>query len=76
MYVGVFLLIFGQAALFYSRAILIYAACFMTAVHCFVLLYEEPALRRKFGSSYEEYCCAVPRWIPRFRSTSIDKANC
>ena len=31
----------------------------------FVLLYEEPALRRKFGDSYEEYKRRVPRWLPR-----------
>lgn len=65
MYVGVFLAIVGQAALFHSAAILIYAAFFLTAAHSFVLLYEEPALRRKFGSSYEEYLRSVPRWIPR-----------
>lgn len=31
----------------------------------FVLLYEEPTLREKFGAGYEEYCRHVPRWIPR-----------
>jgi protein-S-isoprenylcysteine O-methyltransferase Ste14 len=33
----------------------------------FVLVYEEPVLRTKFGAEYEEYCRRVPRWIPRFR---------
>jgi protein-S-isoprenylcysteine O-methyltransferase Ste14 len=32
----------------------------------FVLLYEEPALGRAFGSEYEQYCRQVPRWIPNF----------
>jgi len=31
----------------------------------FVLLYEEPALRREFGKQYEEFCIRVPRWLPR-----------
>jgi protein-S-isoprenylcysteine O-methyltransferase Ste14 len=30
-------------------------------------LYEEPALKRKFGTTYEEYLKRVPRWIPKFR---------
>lgn len=34
-------------------------------VHLFVLLYEEPALRRKFDGDYEEYCRNVRRWWPR-----------
>ena len=37
-------------------------------VHLFVLLYEEPTLRRKFGADYEEYCRNVPRWWPRVRA--------
>jgi protein-S-isoprenylcysteine O-methyltransferase Ste14 len=33
-------------------------------VHLFVVFYEEPALRRKFGADYEEYCRNVRRWWP------------
>jgi protein-S-isoprenylcysteine O-methyltransferase Ste14 len=29
-----------------------------------VVRIEEPALRRHFGTTYEEYCKRVPRWIP------------
>lgn len=36
-------------------------------IHLFVMLYEEPTLRRKFGADYEEYCRNVRRWWPRFR---------
>jgi protein-S-isoprenylcysteine O-methyltransferase Ste14 len=36
-------------------------------VHLFVLLYEEPTLRKKFGAEYEEYCRNVSRWWPRVR---------
>ena len=35
------------------------------AFHCFVVLYEEPALTRRFGDAYRAYRDAVPRWIPR-----------
>jgi len=31
------------------------------------MLYEEWALRKKFGAAYEDYYKTVPRWIPRKR---------
>jgi protein-S-isoprenylcysteine O-methyltransferase Ste14 len=34
------------------------------AVHLFVLFYEEPTLRKKFGADYEQYCHNVRRWWP------------
>jgi protein-S-isoprenylcysteine O-methyltransferase Ste14 len=33
--------------------------------HAFVVFYEEPVLREKFGKNYEEYISKVPRWIPK-----------
>jgi protein-S-isoprenylcysteine O-methyltransferase Ste14 len=32
--------------------------------HLFVVLVEEPLLRRRFGAAYEAYCQAVRRWLP------------
>ena len=32
--------------------------------HVAVVRVEEPDLRRRFGSKYEEYCEQVPRWLP------------
>jgi len=37
-------------------------------VHLFVVLYEEPTLRKKFGADYEEYCRNVHRWWARARA--------
>jgi protein-S-isoprenylcysteine O-methyltransferase Ste14 len=34
-------------------------------VFLFVVLYEEPTLRRKFGEQYDLYCRNVHRWLPR-----------
>jgi len=34
----------------------------------FVGFYEEPALRKKFGADYEEYCRNVRRWLPRLQA--------
>jgi len=36
-------------------------------VHLFVVFYEEPTLRKKFGAEYEEYRQNVRRWWPRVR---------
>ena len=35
------------------------------AVDLFVLIYEEPTLRKTFGEDYSEYCRNVRRWFPR-----------
>ncbi|MBW1689100.1 MAG: isoprenylcysteine carboxylmethyltransferase family protein [Deltaproteobacteria bacterium] len=67
-YVGVLGLIVGQSLLFASAAVLAHAAIMALAFRLFVVLYEEPHLRRKFGTEYEEYQRRVPRWLPRLRS--------
>ena len=69
MYVGVLSTLLGEAAFFESRALLTYTAGFFVAVNLFVLLYEEPTLRRTFGEPYEEYRRAVGRWWPRRRTS-------
>jgi protein-S-isoprenylcysteine O-methyltransferase Ste14 len=58
-------LLLGQALLFGSVAVLLYALIVALAFHTFVVLYEEPTLRRQFGDAYEAYCREVPRWLPR-----------
>jgi protein-S-isoprenylcysteine O-methyltransferase Ste14 len=65
MYVGVLLVIFGQALLFASLATLGYGIVVALAFHLFVLLYEEPALQHQFGRTYDGYRKNVPRWIPK-----------
>ena len=65
MYIGVALAILGEAALFRSLHVAEYAALMLLIAHVFVVLYEEPALKRQFGESYEEYRRRVPRWLPR-----------
>jgi protein-S-isoprenylcysteine O-methyltransferase Ste14 len=66
MYIGVELAVLGQAWLFHSLALIIYLAFTATAVHLFVLFYEEPTLRKRYGEEYDRYCRAVPRWIPKW----------
>jgi len=67
MYVAVLLVVLGQAALYRAREILFYAVFLSLAFHLFVVFYEEPTLRRKFGAAYDDYCHAVPRWVPKLK---------
>jgi protein-S-isoprenylcysteine O-methyltransferase Ste14 len=47
-----------------SSADLVAALVLMVFFHLRVVRFEEPALRRRFGQRYDEYCRRVPRWIP------------
>ena len=47
---------------------LIPAVVLLAFFHLRVVRSEEPELRRRFGTAYEDYCRRVPRWIPRFGS--------
>jgi protein-S-isoprenylcysteine O-methyltransferase Ste14 len=70
MYVGVLTVILGWAVLFGAFRVLVYAACVATCFQLFVVLYEEPHLKRAFGESYQEYTTRVGRWLPRLRRGS------
>lgn len=65
MYIGVLLLIAGWAMFFQSRDVLIYGAIVGLFFHLFVVLVEEPLLRKKFGEAYLSYCARVGRWVPK-----------
>jgi protein-S-isoprenylcysteine O-methyltransferase Ste14 len=67
MYVGVLAVILGHFLWFGYWSLMIYAIVVFTAFHTFVTYYEEPTLKRTFGTAYEEYLKSVPRWIPRFK---------
>jgi protein-S-isoprenylcysteine O-methyltransferase Ste14 len=67
MYVAVLLVIFGQGLLFGNVRLLEYGLVVWLGFVAFVLLYEEPALRKQFGKEYDEFRAHVPRWVPRLR---------
>jgi protein-S-isoprenylcysteine O-methyltransferase Ste14 len=68
MYWAVTFVMLGEAVAFRSPALAELAIAFFAGTMLFVLLYEEPTLRGKFGAEYEAYCRQVPRWLPRFRN--------
>ncbi|HLJ59826.1 MAG TPA: isoprenylcysteine carboxylmethyltransferase family protein [bacterium] len=65
MYIGAGLIFAGAAVFYDSLSLIAYTGLFFLASHLFVLLYEEPTMRRKFGAAYEAYCGRVRRWWPR-----------
>jgi protein-S-isoprenylcysteine O-methyltransferase Ste14 len=65
MYLAVTSIISGQALVFGSATLLGYAGVVWLVFHLFVLGYEEPALRARFGDSYGAYRSQVRRWWPR-----------
>ncbi|MBI1765814.1 MAG: isoprenylcysteine carboxylmethyltransferase family protein [Acidobacteria bacterium] len=67
MYVGVLSVLLGEAWWWAAKELLAYAALVALLFYCFVILYEEPVLRRQFGAAYEKYCQTVPRWLGRRR---------
>jgi protein-S-isoprenylcysteine O-methyltransferase Ste14 len=70
MYLGFFVgwaglwVVFGRANL----AAIAVACTVVLGTALFVLLYEEPHLRKIFGAEYEEYCRNVRRWLPRIHA--------
>ena len=67
MYWAVASVMLGEAVVFHSLALAEWALGFFAAAGLFVLVYEEPALRKKFCEEYDAYCRNVPRWLPRLR---------
>ena len=62
MYNGVMAMLLGAAWIWRSEALFFYALTLFCCYHLFVVFYEEPALRSRFGDSYESYRRHVPRW--------------
>ena len=67
MYWAVASVVVGEALVFHSVTLAELAVALFAGAMLFVLFYEEPTLRRKFGAEYDAYCRRVPRWFPRFR---------
>jgi protein-S-isoprenylcysteine O-methyltransferase Ste14 len=59
--------VFGHA----NPLAIVAVTCVGVGVHLFVVYYEEPTLRRKFGTDYDQYCRNVNRWWPHVRGWSF-----
>ncbi len=67
MYVGGLLALVGFGLYLRSTSVLAFSLVWPVAAHLFVVFYEEPNLRARFGEPYQTYCRQVLRWVPRPR---------
>jgi protein-S-isoprenylcysteine O-methyltransferase Ste14 len=74
MYVGVITTLLSETVFFGSVGLLIYTCLLWLTLHIFLVVFEEPQLKRRFGGSYEDYLKSTPRWIPRLPARGRDKA--
>jgi protein-S-isoprenylcysteine O-methyltransferase Ste14 len=70
IYVAALLIVGGQAWLFLSLPLLRYTAGLAIGFQLLVVGYEEPALHRRFGDTYDVYQRRVWRWLPRRPATA------
>jgi protein-S-isoprenylcysteine O-methyltransferase Ste14 len=64
MYLGVILLVVGQALLLGREVLYLWAAGAWLMFTAFLVYYEEPQLARRFGDDYDNYRRRVRRWLP------------
>jgi protein-S-isoprenylcysteine O-methyltransferase Ste14 len=64
IHIGQGIFFIGLGLYLQSPAVLLFSAAWLLFCHLYVVLIEEGSLKKKFGEAYEEYCRAVPRWIP------------
>jgi protein-S-isoprenylcysteine O-methyltransferase Ste14 len=77
MYVGFVVVLAGEAIVYpyLTRLMVGTLAVFVALATGFVMTFEEPVLRSKFGDEYAAYCRNVGRWIPRFAPWYSDRVK-
>lgn len=63
MYVGVILMLIGEAVFFQSESLWIYSMLIFVVFHLFIVFFEEPRLKKDFGAEYDQFCNKVRRWV-------------
>ncbi len=67
MYIGIILIILGEAILYSSLLLMLYLGMLLVIFHIGVVYYEEPRLKAEFGETYDNYLISVPRWPVMFK---------
>lgn len=65
MYFGAIFVLFSEVIFFGSLWLALYACLLWLALHTFLVVFEEPQLKNRFGEPYQHYLESTPRWIPR-----------
>ncbi len=63
MYVGVVIILTGEAIFFNSFSLWIYLLFLFLVFNLFIILIEEPRLKKDFNGEYLQYCQKVRRWL-------------
>ncbi len=63
MYVGVILMLIGEAVFFQSGRLWIYSMLIFVVFHLFIVFFEEPRLKKDFGAEFDQFCNKVRRWV-------------
>ena len=63
MYIGVMLMLIGEAVLFSSSSLWLYTIIAFIAFNLFIIYHEEPRLKRDFGTEYQQYLKTARRWL-------------
>jgi protein-S-isoprenylcysteine O-methyltransferase Ste14 len=64
MALGGFLVLVGEAVVYYSLSLLGIALLYGVIIYLNAVFVEEPELRERFGEPYEDYLRRVPRFFP------------
>jgi protein-S-isoprenylcysteine O-methyltransferase Ste14 len=67
MYTGALIIILAEALYFRATSLVFYAIGLGVLFQTFLIIFEEPQLKRRFGMEYKQYLETVPRWIPKLR---------
>lgn len=63
MYLGYLLIFLGMFLFFGHFLLLAYFLATFVVLHLYVVYFEEPILKKKFGKNYQKYLKKTPRWI-------------
>jgi protein-S-isoprenylcysteine O-methyltransferase Ste14 len=75
LYAGNLLILFGLLIMFGNPLAIAIAAPLGVFFYASIVASEEVYLRGRFGAAFDDYCRAVPRWVPNFRGLRASIAD-
>lgn len=63
MYINIIVILIGYFFILGYLSLLFYLILVAVFFHLFIVFYEEPVLKKKFGEKYINYCKNTPRWL-------------
>ena len=63
IYIGNILIFLGASLILGHLLLYVYTLLAIMFFHMYIVFFEEPDLKERFGESYKEYCKKTPRWL-------------